>query len=44
MESTNLEVAVIEETVTKVTDGQRRELIDLQLAFVGGGNGEVSPY
>ena len=44
MESTNIEVAVIEETLTKVTDTQRRELSDLQLALVGGGSGEVSPY
>ncbi len=44
MNNANLEVAVIEEANAKATDTSLRQLSDLQLALVGGGNGEVSPY
>ena len=44
MENTKTEVAKIEGTIAKAADAQLRELNSLQLALVGGGNGEVSPY
>ena len=44
MNNVNLEVAVIEEASATATDASLCQLSDLQLALVGGGNGEVSPY
>jgi hypothetical protein len=44
MEHNNVEVALIQDTVAEVANTQLRELIDLQLALVGGGTGEVTPY
>ena len=41
MEQTNKEVAIIEKTAVKAAEKQLRELNDLQLAFVGGGIGDV---
>ena len=41
MEHTKIEVAVIEKAVIEATDAQLRELNELQLAFVGGGVGEI---
>ncbi len=41
MEHTNKEVAIIEKTVLEAAEKQVRELNDLQLAFVGGGIGDV---
>jgi hypothetical protein len=42
MELTKNEVAAIEKTAAEATDAQLRELNELQLAFVGGGVGEVT--
>jgi hypothetical protein len=42
MEYTKNEVAVVEKTAAEATDAQLRELNELQLAFVGGGVGEVT--
>jgi hypothetical protein len=44
MEHTNLEAALVEQTALKAADTQMAELLDLQLAIVGGGVGEISPY
>ena len=41
MEHTKVEISSIQEVIVEVTDAQIRELNDLQLAFVGGGIGEV---
>ena len=41
MEHTNAEVVLIQETIAEATEAQLRELNELQLAFVGGGIGEV---
>ena len=41
MEHTKNEVAIIEKTVLEAAEKQLRELNDLQLAFVGGGIGDV---
>jgi hypothetical protein len=43
MDRANSEV-LIDEAVTEIDDISIRELSDLQLAFVGGGSGEVTPY
>jgi hypothetical protein len=40
MEFTNAEICVVEETVNNA-EAQIKELGDLQLALVGGGNGDV---
>jgi hypothetical protein len=37
MENTQLEVNVIEQTITQATEATVRELNELQLALVGGG-------
>ena len=42
MELNKMEVAVVEEVVSKVAGGDLRELNDLQLAFVGGGIGDTA--
>ena len=44
MEHTKIETCIVEQTILDATDGQLRDLNDLQLALVGGGSGEVSPY
>jgi hypothetical protein len=44
MEFTKIEVALIEATISETSDGQLQELNDLQLALIGGGSGEVTPY
>ncbi len=44
MEHTKVETRIVEQTILEAADTQFRELNDLQLALVGGGNGEVSPY
>ncbi len=41
MEHSETEVAVIEKVAAEASDVQLRELNELQLAFVGGGSGEV---
>jgi hypothetical protein len=41
MEHTKMEVAIIEKTLTEASEAQLHELNELQLAFVGGGSGEV---
>ncbi len=43
MEYAKIENAQLEAAVNEATDAQLRELNDLQLAFVGGGSGEVLP-
>jgi hypothetical protein len=42
MELTKIEMEVIESTLAEATDGQLRELNALQLAYVGGGVGDVT--
>lgn len=42
MEHIVIETAAIENAVSEAADAQIRELNDLQLAFVGGGTGEVT--
>ena len=44
MELTQVEVAVVEGTAAVAAEAQVRELTELQLAFVGGGVGEISPH
>jgi hypothetical protein len=44
MEFTKIEVACIEATISKTTDAELHELNDFQLALIGGGCGEVTPY
>jgi hypothetical protein len=44
MDRANLELAAIEDAVAEAIDGQLSELNDLQLAFVGGGVGEVTAH
>ncbi len=41
MEHIKSEVVIIEKTVLEAAEKQLRELNDLQLAFVGGGIGDV---
>jgi hypothetical protein len=41
MEHTQIEVAVIEKATSEAAEAQLLELNDLQLAFVGGGSGEI---
>ena len=41
MEHTKVEISSIQEVIVEVTAAQIRELNELQLAFVGGGIGEV---
>ena len=41
MEFTKQEVTVIAETINEISENHMRDLIDLQLALVGGGIGEV---
>ncbi len=41
MEHIHNELAIIEKTVIEAAEKQVRELNDLQLAFVGGGIGDV---
>ena len=41
MEHNKAEVAVLETTIEKINELHLRELTDLQLAFVGGGSGDV---
>ena len=43
MDSAHIEIAVVEEAIAEANDAQQRELNDLELAFVGGGCGEVTP-
>ena len=42
METNNVEVKQLESAVKEAADSQLRELIDMQLALVGGGGGEVA--
>jgi hypothetical protein len=42
MEYTKIELDIIEKAAAQGTDAQLRELIELQLAFSGGGSGEVT--
>ena len=44
MEHTKIEVVVLQEATEAAADVQLRELNELQLALVGGGVGEISPY
>ena len=44
MEHTKVETRIVEQAILEAADTQLRDLNDLQLALVGGGNGEVSPY
>ena len=44
MEQARKELAVVEEAVIAATEAQLSQLRDLELAFVGGGSGEVTPY
>ena len=44
MEQARAELAVVEEAVVAATEAQVSQLQDLQLAFIGGGVGEISPY
>ncbi len=41
MEHTQVEVTIVEKAAAEASDVQLRELNELQLAFVGGGSGEV---
>lgn len=41
MELNKVEVAILEDTVTRAIERQISELNELQLAFVGGGIGET---
>jgi hypothetical protein len=41
MEHTKIEIEAVETTIAEATDCRLRELSDLQLAFIGGGMGEV---
>jgi hypothetical protein len=41
MEHTKIEIEAVETAIAEATDCRLRELNDLQLAFVGGGVGEV---
>ena len=43
MENMNIDTARIEDD-SQLTDASLRELSDFQLAIVGGGCGEVTPY
>ncbi len=42
MENNQVEIAVLNDVVLKVSDIEIRELNDLQLALIGGGVGEVT--
>ena len=44
MEQARAELAVVEETVIAATEAQVAQLEDLELALVGGGHGEISPF
>ena len=44
MEHLEREVAILEETIADAKQAQLVALSDLQLAFVGGGVGEISPF
>jgi hypothetical protein len=44
MEQACTELAVVEEAVVAATEAQLSQLRDLELAFVGGGTGEVTPF
>ena len=41
MEHTKMEVAVLEEVIAVASEVEIRELSDVQLAYVGGGIGEI---
>jgi hypothetical protein len=41
MENTKIELALVEEAIEKSSAEQLKQLADLQLALVGGGNGDV---
>ncbi len=43
MEYAKIENAQLQTAVNEAADAQLRELNDLQLAFVGGGSGEILP-
>jgi uncharacterized protein (UPF0212 family) len=43
MDHTKTEINAVEEALNVAAEAQVRELNDLQLAFVGGGIGEVAP-
>ena len=44
MEQARNELAVVEEAVAAATEAQLAQLKDLELALVGGGSGEITPY
>jgi hypothetical protein len=44
VEITKIECDVVESTVSNAILDQIRDLNDLQLAVIGGGVGEISPY
>ena len=44
MEQARVEMTVVEDAVALATEAQLRQLNDLELAFVGGGYGEITPY
>jgi hypothetical protein len=43
MDHTKTEVNAVEETIKEAAETQIRELLDQQLAYVGGGIAEVAP-
>jgi len=44
METTQIEVAQVEEAVSEASDAQIRNLLDLRLAFTGGGMADTVPF
>jgi len=44
MDHSKVEVAVVKEAIAEAADKQVQELNELQLAYVGGGVGEISPF
>jgi hypothetical protein len=44
MEHAQTEMKVVAEVIADANAEGVRELIDLQLAMVGGGSGEITPY
>jgi len=44
MEHAQTELQVVAEVLADVEDAQLRELNDVQLALVGGGVGEITPF
>ena len=44
MENARIETSAVEQVEMKAQQLKLQELSDLQLALVGGGSGEVSPY